>query len=381
MATDANYLAAIRNLDSDALGKKLYGTAVRFSCVDYDGGTTKAFLCAGSNGCTWATTDDDSCLFTIESSNSETGSFFLKTSDGKYVKNNTKMTLGGAKNRGFRFNREGVFGDLLAVAIRAEDNSSWIPDSGLAFDGSTIEYTTTSPAILTIHVHTAGDTLLGAICIGSFLATQGNCDDFCAANADECATRRNRFCSTVAGAKTSMCQGMYKTNGIADTNKHDSLFMKNAMIERCFDDLSKSGMSVSDFINKNSDCACFMADGFYVNMMHSIGENVAVPRFLFPACNDSTYGSNSIAGAKVDLSGSLVKVVGVSGTGEATTNTPAATPAPQPTPADGATDDGSGAGGTKLRNTELLVPIVIGVVVVIWIVIWLISRLLRAKRG
>lgn len=354
MATDITYLNGIKDLDSVELSKALIGSIVRFSCVDFDEGTTKGYLSYSDllSGCIWTTTNSNKCLFTIESSHDDIGSFVLKANNGSYIKNSGSMNLLETKSRGFVFDIRGVFGDLLAIGIRAEDNNSRIPDSGTGFTDEIIEYSTSTEGILSLTIHTAGEPLIEAICVGKFLTT-ANCLDFCTTNPDECNQRKKEYCSTKEGASTQTCQDIYAHNGLA-TRKLDNLFMRNAMIEKCFDDFKDSGLTQSDFINQ-SNCACFWSDAFYQNLAKSTGQDVTNARLLFPSCAESRFGAQSKTGS----------IVHVTGSGEATSSAAVTQTTSSPT---------TTKSSRKLRNLEILFPIILGFIILIAIVVWLVRK-------
>ena len=349
------YLAAINGLDSISLGKMLYGSVVRFSSVDSVAGTTSAYIKYDSSqsGCIWTTTNTDDSLFTIEESYSNIGSFFLKTSDGKYVQNAGRMTVVDTPARGFVFDVRGVFGNLLMIGIRAEDNNSRIPDSGIGFTNDIIEYSSSNEGELTVGIHTAAESLLGGICVGSFLGNT-QCSTFCTNNADECKQRKTDFCVTKEGAGTKMCQLMYGDAKIVTSTDFDSIYMKNAMIEKCFDDLKATGLSTTDFINSNKICACFLSDGFYNNLAKSMGKSTVNSRLLFPACQASNFVGEKVGSDVVHVDGTGAVVGG---------DTKVITPPPS-----------DGSSRKPLRNLELVIPIILGVIILVVIVIWLIYK-------
>ena len=350
------YLAAINGLDSVSLGKMLYGSVVRFSSVDSVAGTTSAYIKYDSSisGCIWTDTSSDDSLFMIEESYSNIGSFFLKTSDGKYVQNTVKMSAVDTPTRGFVFDVRGVFGNLLLVGIRAEDNNSRIPDSGIGYTQDIIEYSSSTEGELTVGIHTAAETLLAGICAGLFLQN-GQCTTYCTNNADECKQRKMDFCVTKEGAASTMCQLMYGDAKIVTATDFDSIYMKNAMIEKCFDDLKATGLSTTDFINSNKNCACFLSDGFYNNLAKSLGKSTVNSRLLFPACQSSTFVGEIKSTDVVHVDGTGAATLG----GDTTVVTPPAS---------------DGSASKPLANIELVIPMILCVIVLIAIVWWVIYK-------
>lgn len=338
MSINNSYLNALKDLNSIDLVNALYDTSVLFSCVDITNGITKAFLTYSQTkkGCFWTNVKNNDSYFKLTSSRPSLGSFLLTSSTGEVISNIGSMIV-DPNSRGFVFKTKGVFGELVAVEINAEDNSSSIPDSGLGFTDEIIQYISSgNKAVLSISINVPAQPLIGKICIEDALGSS-LCTNFCSSNFETCKNRKLEYCSTSEGAGSQTCKIFYMERGIVNSSNFDDLLMRNAMIENCFNEYVKSGATLTDFMNNNiGSCACFMSDQLYDNMAKNMGEQPVNSRQFFPACASNTSG----------------KIVNVTNTGSIV-NTVTPSTAPSST---------AQSNKTELRNKEIFVAFIFGII-------------------